>query len=126
MLRQKLKDLLGQQGEGGKQGKEALDSMEKLERMLLEKGFNEETLERMQKLEYELLELENASLQKNKDKKRESQTNVKEYDARQEQEILWNKLRGKDKELLRRENIRMNPDYQKKVKSYFEVEQDSL
>jgi hypothetical protein len=126
MLRQKLKDLLGQQGEGGKQGKEALDSMEKLERMLLEKGFNEETLERMQKLEYELLELENASLQKNKDKKRESQTNLKEYDARQEQEILWNELRGKDKELLRRENIRMNPDYQKKVKSYFEVEQDSL
>ncbi len=126
MLREKLKQLLDQQGSGGKQGKEALDAMEELERMLLEKGFNRETLERMQNLEYELLELENASLKKKKDNKREATTNLQEYDPRKQQEILWRKLKGEDKELLRRENIRMQPDYQKKVKKYFEIKSDSI
>jgi len=126
MLREKLKQLLDQQGSGGKQGKEALDAMEELERMLLEKGLNRETLERMQKLEYELLELENASLKKKKDNKREATTNLQEYDPRKQQEILWKKLKGEDKELLRRENIRMQPDYQKKVKKYFEIKSDSI
>jgi hypothetical protein len=126
MLREKLKQLLDQQGSGGKQGKEALDAMEELERMLLEKGFNRETLERMQNLEYELLELENASLKKKKDNKREATTNLQEYDPRKQQEILWKKLKGEDKELLRRENIRMQPDYQKKVKKYFEIKSDSI
>jgi hypothetical protein len=126
MLREKLKQLLDQQGSGGKQGKEALDAMEELERMLLEKGFNRETLEWMQNLEYELLELENASLKKKKDNKREATTNLQEYDPRKQQEILWKKLKGEDKELLRRENIRMQPDYQKKVKKYFEIKSDSI
>jgi len=126
MLREKLKQLLDQQGSGGKQGKEALDAMEELERMLLEKGFTQETLDRMQKLEYELLELENASLKKKKDNKREATTNLKEYDPRKQQEILWKQLKGEEKELLRRENIRMQPNYQKKVKNYFEIKSDSL
>ena len=43
MLREKLQELLDQQGSGSKEGKEALDSMEELERLLLEKGLNEET-----------------------------------------------------------------------------------
>ncbi len=126
MLRQKLKELLDQQGSGGKEGKQALDAMEELERMLLEKGFTKETLERMQKLEYELLELENASLKKKKDNKREATTNFKEFDPGKQQEILWKKLKGEEKELLRRENIRMQPDYQKKVKNYFDVKSDSI
>lgn len=126
MLREKLKQLLDQQGSTGEKGKQTLDAMEELERMLLEKGFNEETLERMQNLEYELLELENASLKKKKDNKREATTNLKEYDARKQQEILWKKLKGEEKELLRRENIRMQPDYQKKVKNYFEIQSDSI
>ncbi len=126
MLREKLKDLLDQQGSGSKEGKKALDAMEELERLLLEKGMTEETLERMQELEYELLELENASLKKKKDNKREATTNVREFDARKEQEMLWKKLRGEEKELLRRENIRMNPEYQEKVKSYFEIKSDSV
>ena len=126
MLREKLKQLLDQQGSQGDKGKQTMDSMEELERMLLEKGFNQETLERMQKLEYELLELENASLKKKKDNKREATTNLKEYDPRKQQEILWKKLKGEEKELLRRENIRMQPDYQKKVKNYFEIQSDSI
>jgi hypothetical protein len=126
MLREKLKELLDQQGSGGTQGKEALDAMEELEKMLLDKGFTQETLERMQKLEYELLELDNASLKKKKDNKREATTNLKEYDPRKQQEILWKKLKGEEKELLRRENIRMQPDYQKKVKNYFEIKSDSV
>lgn len=126
MLREKLKQLLDQKGSGAKEAKQALDAMEELEKMLLEKGFGKETLERMQKLEYELLELENASLKKKKDNKREATTNLKEYDPRKQQEILWKKLKGEEKELLRRENIRMQPDYRKKVKTYFEVKTDSI
>ena len=126
LLREKLKELLDGQGAGSKEGEKALDAMEELERILLEKGFTRETLDRMQELEYELLELENASLKKEKDSKREATTNRKEYGTAEEQELLLKRLSKEDKELLRRENIRLLPDYQKRVKEYFEKQLDSI
>jgi hypothetical protein len=125
LLREKLKELLDQQGSGSQSGKNALDSMEELEKILLEKGFTRETLERMRQLEYELLELENASMKKERDSKREATTNKKEYQRSEMEEILLQKLLEDEKERLRRENIRMNPDYQKRVKEYFEKQVDS-
>jgi hypothetical protein len=100
--------------------------MEELERILLEKGFTKETLDRMQELEYELLELENANLKKNKDSKREATTNRREYEDPGELELLMKELLGQDREFLRRENIRLQPDYQKRVKRYFEQLEDSI
>ncbi len=126
MLREKLKQLMDEQGDGTGAGKRALDAMEELERILLEKGFTRETLERMQKLEYELLELENASLKKNKDSKRESTTNRREYENEGDLELLMKELFKQDREFLRRENIRMQPDYQLRVKKYFEKLEDSI
>ena len=126
MLREKLKQLMDEQGDGAGAGKRALDAMEELERVLLEKGFTRETLERMQQLEYELLELENASLKKNKDSKRESTTNRREYENEGDLELLMKELFRQDREFLRRENIRMQPDYQLRVKKYFEKLEDSI
>ena len=126
MLREKLKQLMDEQGDGAGAGKRALDAMEELERILLEKGFTRETLERMQQLEYELLELENASLKKNKDSKRESTTNRREYENEGDLELLMKELFRQDREFLRRGNIRMQPDYQLRVKKYFEKLEDSI
>jgi len=50
--------------------------MDDLEKILLEKGITKESLEKMQKIEHELLKLEKASFDKNKDKKRKSRTNI--------------------------------------------------
>ena len=57
--------------------------MENLERLLLEKGITNETLDRMQELEHELLELENANMKRNKDTKRGSETNEGENGMRE-------------------------------------------
>ena len=126
MLREKLQELLDGEGSGSQAGKKALDKMEELEKILLEKGFTQETLERMRQLEYELLELENASMKKERDSKRESTTNKTEYERSGEEEMLLKKLLEEETEQLRRENIRMNPDYQKRVKDYFEKQSDSV
>ena len=124
-LREKLKELIDQQGAGSEPGKRALDSMEELEKILLEKGFTQETLNRMKQLEYELLELENASLKNERDSKREATTNRKDYERSPEEELLLQRLLEDEKEFLRRENLRLNPDYQKRVKEYFEKQGDS-
>jgi hypothetical protein len=79
----------------------------------------------MKQLEYELLELENASLKKERDSKREATTNRKDYERRTEEELLLQRLLEDEKEFLRRENLRLNPDYQKRVKEYFEKQGDS-
>ncbi len=126
MLREKLKELIDAQGDSNGKGKRAMDAMEELERILLEKGFTQETLERMQRLEYELLELENASLKKNKDSKREATTNRREYENEENMELLMKELLRQDREFLRRENIRLQPDYQMRVKRYFEKREDSI
>ena len=126
MIKEELKKILDEQGEKSGNGKKALDAMEELERILLEKGVTQESIERMQKLEYELLELENASIKQNKDAKREATTNRREYEKGRQEDIQWDDFKGQEKEILRRENIKLSPDYQKRVKFYFEKRTDSL
>jgi len=79
---------------GSQAGKSVLKQMEELEKILLEKGITRESLERMQKLEHELLELENASLKRNQDNKRKSETNVLEQDFREIQELKLKRQMG--------------------------------
>ena len=62
-LRQQLEDRLSKEGLKGKGG-DLLRKMEGIEQQLLDKGFNERTLEKMLNLQYELLKLTRLILSK--------------------------------------------------------------
>lgn len=122
MLREQLQELLDREGSGNREGKKALDQMEELEKILLERGITKETLERMQELEHELLELENADLTRNKDKKRESETNRLNESVREIKALEDLYKKGSEDEQLKRNRLELSPDYKAKVKKYFDQE----
>lgn len=120
LLKDELQKILDEEGGGGQKGKSALSQMEELERILLEKGITDETLDRMQKLEHELLELENANMKRNKDTKREAETNERENEFRDIQDLEGSKKFRNENENLRRKRLELSPEYKKRVKEYFE------
>ncbi len=77
-LRQALQDKLGKQGESGL-GKDLLDKMEEVEMDLINKGFTNQTLQKMMQLQHQLLKLENATFQQGEDNKRKSETNKDQF-----------------------------------------------
>ncbi len=122
MLKEQMQQLMDRQGKGGSEGKAALQQMENLEKILLEKGIGKEALERMQKLEHELLELENANLKRNEESKRKSSLGEQKDNSRAIDELDLENFDLNDDEMLRRQRLEMTPEYQKKVKRYFETE----
>ena len=122
MLKEQMQQLMDKQGKGGEQGKAALQQMENLEKILLEKGIGKEALERMQRLEHELLELENANLKRNEESKRKSTLGEQKDNNRNIEELDLEYFDLNDDEMLRRQRLEMSPEYQKKVKKYFETE----
>ena len=125
MLKEQMQQLMDRQGKGGQKGKAALQQMENLEKILLEKGIGKEALERMQDLEHELLELENANLKRNEESKRKSTLGEQNENNRNIEELDLENFDLNDDEMLRRQRLEMSPEYQKKVKKYFETEKKS-
>ena len=117
-LREALEKELERQGMGGN-GQSAIQQMKQLEKQLLNKGFNNENMQRALNLQYELLKLEKAMQQQGEEKKRQAQTNKQEFgnQARplppQLQEYL-NSI-----EILNRQALPLRPNYSQKVQEYF-------
>ena len=110
----------GLQGQGGKLIKE----MEGVLQQLLEKGFQQSTLERMLNLQYELLKLDEADFKQGMESRRESKTNRKQYQntsGLSEEEI---KKYFNSNEILNREALPLQRPYKKAVKEYFENQND--
>jgi hypothetical protein len=120
MLKDQMQKLLDREVKGSQKGKSVLNQMEDLEKILLEKGITKESLERMQQLEHELLEMENATLERNKDSKRKAETNQLEQQFRDIDELDELKKSGREDELLKRKRLELYPDYKNRVKEYFE------
>jgi hypothetical protein len=121
ILKDQLRDLLDQMGSGNEAGNKALKQMEELERILLEKGITTESLERMKSLEHELLELENATLDREKDIKRKASRDDKEREIRSIKDLDLENFDLNEDELLKRERLELSPLYQERVKKYFEL-----
>jgi len=119
-LRQQLEDAIR---EGGKEGtgdaKKALKTMEQLENEILEKGFNQGTLQRMQQLEYQLLKLDKAAFEQGKDKKRKSNTNTTSYKRNKIKELEFKKQFYNQIEILNRQSLPLQQNFEKKVQKYF-------
>ena len=119
MLRQALKEKLEEEGAGGS-GDALMKEMEQLEQEILEKGFSQEVLERMQQLEHKLLELEDARLQEGQKEERESNTNQREFEKSPSNQILKAKEYFNTTEILNRQTLPLRQIYQNKVRDYFE------
>lgn len=117
-LREALQNALEKEGLGGN-GQNALDQMEQIEKQLLNKGFNNETLQKMLNLKYELLKLDKAVQQQGEEKKRQSQTNKKEFNN--QSNALPTALQDylNSIEILNRQSLPLRENYNQKVQQYF-------
>lgn len=117
-LRDALQKELEKQGLGGN-GQNALNQMKELEKQLLNKGFNNETLQKVLNLKYELLKLQKAVQQQGEDKKRQSETNKKEFNNTTN--ALPSNLQQylNSVEILNRQALPLRSNFNQKVQDYF-------
>ena len=122
-LRQLLQDKLRKSGAKGNTGN-LLRQMENVENQLLDKGFNQRTLQKMLRLKYELLKLEEADFEQGKETRRESKTNRLNYNntLRTDPEII--KQYFNTTEILNREALPLKQDYKQRVQYYFSKKND--
>ena len=122
-LRQQLEDRLSKEGLNGNGG-DLLREMEGIEQQLLDKGFNQRTLERMLNLKYELLKLDKADFEQGQETKRESKTNRKTYQNRVRMSPEDIKKHFNTTEILNREALPLKQEYKQKVRTYFKTKND--
>ncbi len=122
-LRNQLKDRLSKEGLNGRGG-DLLREMEGIEQQLLEKGFNQRTLERMLRLQYELLKLDEADFEQGQESRRESQTNRRYYNNTLRLQPEDIKKYFNTTEILNREALPLRQKYKTEVKKYFNGNND--
>jgi hypothetical protein len=122
-LRQQLEDRLSKEGLNGNGG-DLLREMEGIEQQLLDKGFNERTLERMLNLQYELLKMDKADFEQGQESKRESKTNRSSYQNKLRLSPEDIKKFFNTTEILNREALPLRQEYKQKVQTYFKNKND--
>ncbi|MBC7605690.1 MAG: hypothetical protein H7199_01865 [Burkholderiales bacterium] len=117
-LREALQEELNKKGLGGN-GQNALDQMKQIEKQLLNKGFNNESLQKALNLKYELLKLEKAMQQQGEEQKRQSETNTKDFNN--QTKALPANLQDylNSIEILNRQSLPLRANFNQKVREYF-------
>jgi len=118
-LRDQLNELLQKGGNKGNEGNKALDKMEELEKLLLQKGLTEEVLQNMQKLNQELLKLEKANYRQGRDEDRKADLGRNNENSKTIDVIKSQRMYFDQNETLIRNSLPLQPNYQDKVKNYF-------
>ena len=124
-LRQALENRLGKEGKKGLGG-QLLKQMEEIELDLINKGFTNQTLQKMMDLQHQLLKLENATFMQGQDNKRKSETNNKTYDNTVPNQIPKAKEYFNTTEILNRQALPLQQVYKKKVQEYFKKADDKF
>lgn len=122
-IRQALQERLSKEGNKGV-GDGLVKSMEDVELDLLNKGFTDQTLQKMMELQHQLLKLENATFQQGQDTKRKSDTNKNSFNNNTNNKIPTAKEYFNTTEILNRQTLPLQPVYKKKVQDYFKKEND--
>ncbi|MBO3096767.1 DUF4175 family protein [Gelidibacter pelagius] len=120
-LQQKLKEL-----GNSLQGQQLLKQMENIESDLINKGFTNQTLQRMMNLQHQLLKLENATFLQGEENRRESNTNTKLFENTSNDQIPTAKEYFNTTEILNRQALPLQQIYKQKVQDYFKKENDQL
>jgi len=117
-LREALQNELNKQGIGGS-GQNALEQMKQIEKQLLNKGFKNETLQRILNVQQELLKLNTAIQQQGQENKRQSETNKKEFSNQSKPlpPALLDYLNSI--EILNRQSLPLRSNFNQKVQEYF-------
>ncbi|WP_034260079.1 DUF4175 family protein [Altibacter lentus] len=123
LLRQQLQDKLSKEGLNGRGG-ELLRKMEDIEQQLLDKGFNQRTLEKMLNLKYELLKLDKADFEQGQESRRESRTNRNSFENTLRLNPDEVKKYFNATEILNRESLPLRQGYKEKVQLYFKSKDD--
>ena len=99
-------------------------SQVEIENQLLDKGFNQRTLQKMLRLKYELLKLDEADFEQGKETRRESKTNRRNFNntLRTDPEVI--KQYFNTTEILNREALPLKQDYKQRVQRYFNKKND--
>ena len=119
LLKQQLQDKLRESGMLIK-NTNLLKEMEQVERDILNKGFNAETLKRMNNIVHRLLQLEDALLEQEEEERRTSRTNLENYQNNAKDQIIKAKEYFNTTEILNRQTLPLREIYKTKVKQYFE------
>ncbi|GAA4310161.1 DUF4175 family protein [Christiangramia aestuarii] len=117
MLRMQMEQMIEENG--FKTGNKAVEEMRRIEEQLLDKGFDPETVKRMQQLQYELLKFEKALKLQGTDDKRKSETNRIDYQNSLQNQIDSAKEYFNSTEILNRQILPLRQIYREKVKDYF-------
>ena len=121
-LEQQLKNMKGNGAKG--QAEKLIKDMEDVELDLINKGFTNQTLQKMMKLQHQLLKLENAAFQQGQDTKRESKTNREQFKNNINSSIPKAKQYFNTTEILNRQALPLQQKYKKKVQEYFKKSND--
>jgi len=117
-IRNALEFELKKQGLSGN-GQNVLDQMKQIEKQLLDKGFNNQLLQKVLNIKYELLKLQDATLQQGEDKKRQSESNIKTYKNQAAPLPLQLQDYINSIEILNRQSLPLRSNFNQKVKEYF-------
>ena len=117
-LREALQNELNKQGIGGS-GHSAIDQMKQIEKQLLNKGFKNETLQRILNVKQELLKLNTAIQQQGQENKRQAETSKKEFSS--QAKSLPSSLVDyiNSIEILNRQSLPLRSNFNQKVQEYF-------
>ena len=125
-LRQALEEQLNKEGKFGKggNGDKLVKQMEDIKLELLNKGFNNRTLQKMMQLKHQLLKLDKASFKQGEDNKRESESNTNEFNNNSNNQIPTAKQYFNTTEILNRQTLPLQQIYKEKVQEYFKQSND--
>jgi hypothetical protein len=117
-LREALEKELSKQGLGGS-GQNALEQMKQIEKQLLNKGFNNETLQKILNVKQELLKLNTAVQEQGEENKRQSENNRREFnnESKPLPDALLDYLNSI--EILDRQSLPLRSNFNRKVQEYF-------
>jgi len=117
-LREALQKELEKQGLGGN-GQNTLEQMKQIERQLINKGFKNETLQKILNVKQELLKLNTAMQQQGQENKRQSETNKREFTNQSKAlpPALLDYLNSI--EILNRQSLPLRSNFNQKVQEYF-------
>ncbi|GAB1856459.1 ATPase [Flavobacteriaceae bacterium MHTCC 0001] len=122
-LREALDKRLRKEGKGGI-GNRLTKQMEDIEMDLLNRGFTNQTLQKMTNLKHQLLKLDNATFEQGEEERRESNTNTKQFNNTTNNQIPKAKQYFQTTEILNRQALPLQQVYKKKVQKYFKKEHD--
>jgi len=122
-LRKQLEDRLRQEGLPA-DARNLIRQMEQVEQELLERGFNQETLRKMNDIKHQLLKLEKAAFQQGEDEKRQARTNETEYQNPLNKQLENAKNYFNNVEILNRQQLPLRQVYRQKVQEYFNTTND--